>query len=671
MSQSLISQGDRLTAAQLPIQSSLPRGPEVSTGDPTRKRVLWPTIIAGIVGVVVAGSRLSQSLPALQSVRLDFELVSPKPFLQEIPRTALLGVLHANGTRETLIGRTYGSAFLQQLSTIRFDVADPNATRFFFSPGRPGELMAITEVAAFESGGGKKIDIPLARLSPVQQVEVLTQAEDRLVCRTQPGNGLPLLTFELPKRRPVGVGGYVVAGLDALAFLAGAFLGTLAALLAIRRYWPLTLPSSANVIRGLPLVAAAALICVIALWSRFNAHPDEYLHFESARYFASHWLPPALDDPAAEPSFGHYGVSYLQNLDAAYFLMGKFMALIPPSVTSRETAGRLFNCLLFMGLSLWLVVRLGSSFAPAVLILTPQIWYIFAYVNGDAWALAVSLVTIGLLADETSVVSRFLCREQPGPITGGIVFGACLTLILLAKHNYYPLFAFVVLGTSWRCFVWSPPVPVRLFARRAALVAAVVAGLYLPLSLIQNTANRFQLARIQIEQAEKFAAPMFKPSAIAAGRGAPLIGVRNHGTSFLDVLNSDWTTRTFQSFCGVYHWMSLPSPQLYYYGMGAGYLALLGVLAVAMRRAPGSDRLFCLLTLSLALGQVLLSAYHSWVADFQPQGRYLFPILPLLAFVLHRYRQWLPAGVLNMLFGSMFALSTFSFVFTALRYFAT
>jgi hypothetical protein len=105
--------------------------------------------------------------------------------------------------------------------------------------------------------------------------------------------------------------------------------------------------------------------------------------------------------------------------------------------------------------------------------------------------------------------------------------------------------------------------------------------------------------------------------------------------------------------------------------MGAGYLALLGVLAVAMRRAPGSDRLFCLLTLSLALGQVLLSAYHSWVADFQPQGRYLFPILPLLAFVLHRYRQWLPAGVLNMLFGSMFALSTFSFVFTALRYFAT
>jgi hypothetical protein len=64
---------------------------------------------------------------------------------------------------------------------------------------------------------------------------------------------------------------------------------------------------------------------------------------------------------------------------------------------------------------------------------------------------------------------------------------------------------------------------------------------------------------------------------------------------------------------------------------------------------------------------ILLSAYHSWTADFQPQGRYLFPVLPMLAFILFRYRERLGSRALHMLFAGLFAASVISFVFTGLR----
>ena len=187
---------------------------------------------------------------------------------------------------------------------------------------------------------------------------------------------------------------------------------------------------------GLALAGAFALICVMALGSRFNAHPDEYLHFGAANYFVSHWLPPSLDDPSIEPSFSHYGLSYLQNLDAAYFVMGKFMAVLPPWVADRETTARLFNCLLFLAVAGWLVYRLGRSWAPAILIVTPQAWYIFSYINSDAWALALSLVIIAVLVDEDNVVSRYFSEPEPAGITGGVVLGVCLALLLMANHNY-------------------------------------------------------------------------------------------------------------------------------------------------------------------------------------------------------------------------------------------
>jgi len=627
-------------------------------------------VIAMLIASAVAGSRLAQSLPALRSIRLDVGIFSPTSFLQEVPRTSGLTVVHADGTRELLESRMYGAAFVNQHSTAYFNIADPKATQFYLSPAPSGELVAITRLQAVTLNTRRKIDIPLGNLRPIQQVQVLDRLPDRLVLRTLPGDASPLLGFELPPRPPATPGSCLAAGIDAALFFGATFLAVLAGVFAVRRTRHGGAPFRfQSTMLGLALAAAFALICMMSLGSRFNAHPDEYLHFEAGNYFVSHWLPPSFDDPSVEPSFSHYGLSYLQNLDAAYFAMGKFMAVFSPSVADRETTARLFNCLLFLAVAGWLFHRLGRSWAPAILIVTPQAWYIFSYINSDAWALALSLVIIGMLVDESSLVSRYFSDRERVGVAGGVVLGVLLALLLMAKHNYYLLFGFVALIVLWKAMVWSDPMPWSLFIRKTAVVVATVAAVYLPILLTQEWTNHFQLERTRIEQAEKFAAPGFKPTAIAAGKTAAPLALRERGVTFATLIFSYWPAQSFRSFCGVYHWMDLLSPYFYYVSMAGLYIALAIVAGFGFRRLSRADLLFCGLTFLLAVGMVLLSAYNSWAVDYQPQGRYLFPILPMVAFVLHHYRGQMPAKALNVLFAALFGLSTFSFVFIGLRYF--
>jgi len=82
-----------------------------------------------------------------------------------------------------------------------------------------------------------------------------------------------------------------------------------------------------------------------------------------------HLIPPALDDPAAAPTFSHYGFSYLQDLDTSYFLMGRFMAVVA-SFCPPEIAARLFNVLLFIVVASYALIRLRGSLAAGVLWVT-------------------------------------------------------------------------------------------------------------------------------------------------------------------------------------------------------------------------------------------------------------------------------------------------------------
>jgi hypothetical protein len=480
-------------------------------------------LIAAGVALLLAGIDVAQQIARHDNVQLDLAIASAETFSQEKPRLAQLVVLQADGTGEKLESRRYGSAFVDQRTTFRFEIRDADFQQLLVSPtAATGEHhLALRGLSLRRSNQQEKIAIPFERVSPQQHVEVIDRRADAMLLRVT-GAGVPLLSLNvdgiLPRAEPLPL--MRVLGRAVLLFAVVLGLGWLLARARARG-------RSIHPGVGAALLVAAALVLTMALLSRFNAHPDEYLHFESANYFSAHLLPPPLNSPEVEPSFSHYGFSYLQDLDTAYVAAGRLMAAIPEWLAGPETAARLFNALLFAVVAFWIAARLHTSLAPAVLLISPQIWYVFSYVNADAWPLALGFLVVVQLADNTSALNRYL--EAPrlaSALSGAIGCAVLLALLLMAKRNFYLLFPFV----AWVA-LWS-----RKSLAKWAVVAALAAAIYLPLRIGHEALNGFNRPVIQTQQAEQFAAEGFRPSDAAAGKTGGGLNLRGRGISFDQML---------------------------------------------------------------------------------------------------------------------------------------
>lgn len=634
------------------------------------KAFFLPLTLALAAAFLLAGTHLFQRFQSSRGFRLEFSVVSRASFGAEVPRIGQLTVIHPDGSTKDLISRSYAGGFLDLRNTFRFDVADNSVARVLFAPAPGDDLVGITAVSLTWGGNSESVPISLDKLEPLSGVQLVGRDADRVLVRTtageRPGN-LSLVLDEVPKpsQRPMAriileTMGLFVASF-VLFFLLLRFIQNEA---QGRPFWASAFNRSVA-----PFVFVAALTLAMALLTKFNAHPDEYLHFETAKYFVSHWLPPALTDPAIAPTFSHYGFSYMRDLDAAYFLMGKFMALFPAWLASPEAAARLFNVALFIILGAWLTGRLRDSLAPFVVLISPQIWYVFSYVNGDAWALTLAMLIVVQLAAKNSLLDRYLQAENwSKSVQGGVCFAAVLALLLMAKRNYYLFLPFVGLVAIWQSALWRAGGTILRPIQKWAVIALLTAAFYFPLRAAHEAINGFDLPRLQQEQAEKYAAPRFKPSEIAAGKGSSRLALRNQGAPFTSLLTErSWLAESFRSFCGVYRWMTLKGNEYYYLVMGLLYALLLTLLFVRIAQVDWRDAAFAAATFGTMLMVVLGSAYSSWTADYQPQGRYLFPILPMAAFLFHRYRDSLRSPAFYLLFGGLFACSIYSFIFTGLR----
>src|SRR3954454_12224407 len=419
---------------------------------PRRRAVILRVIAALIVAVALAASQYRSAT----ALRVFVSLLSDQRFAEDVPRTAQLTVVRPGGNSDTLISRCFAAAALDPRSTFQFQVPAGMIQQLLFSPGAGAHVVGVTDVTIQRGVRATAEKFPLANVSATAQVQVLERTADRLAFRTQDGPHLPELRIERASELSVPRIDVTLLVEAAVVFVL-AFGGVWLALRQIERYvQTLDRPrSTSTCLLVIGLGCAIVLAACMALVSRFNAHPDEYLHFETARCFATYWLPPALDSIAAIPTFSHYGFSYLRDFDMSYIAMGKFIAVASWCVTP-ETAARLFNVLLFALLSAHLLNRLSGSLAPAVLLISPQIWYVFSYVNGDAWALTLAFVIAAELATDNSSLARFLEEERWRTAwQGGAIFALLVASLVLAKRNYYLFLPMVPLFAVWHAFVWK------------------------------------------------------------------------------------------------------------------------------------------------------------------------------------------------------------------------
>ena len=374
------------------------------------------------------------------------------------------------------------------------------------------------------------------------------------------------------------------------------------------------------------LLVSAVLVAVMAAGSPINAHPDEMLHLAAGLYFRAHWLPPPVGAADAAPSYSEWGFSYVDEADIVYLAFGKVAALGEAFGLAPTLAMRWFQVLLYWSVAGWMIVR-ARTFTPALgfLVLTPQVWYVFSYINGDALPFAILTVLLTELAWSDSGVRAFLRGERLLP-TAVVVFGGLLGLLLLSKRNYL-----VSLGFLGGAFLWLGK-DARQW-RRAAAIVLVAAAVALPWVTYHAWVNDWETGQRVDEHAEMIAAPNLKPS----GQGVnsfPYIALRAKGVSLWAVLTTlNWPGLSFRSFCGLYGWMRIVAAPWVYSIFSVLYAALLAflVLPVALRGTRRKQLLLLgvLIFVGLVLGQ---SVYRSWVYNFQGQGRYLFPILPMLFF---------------------------------------
>jgi uncharacterized membrane protein len=373
------------------------------------------------------------------------------------------------------------------------------------------------------------------------------------------------------------------------------------------------------------LLASAALVAVMALESRINAHPDEELHLLAGSYFREHWLPPAVGARDTTATYSGWGFSYLDEADIAYLLFGKVAAVGSYAGLNPALAMRWFQVLLYWVLIAWTIVR-ARGFVPMLgfLLLTPQVWYIFSYINGDALPFALLTVLLVELGRPDSPVRAFVSGPQPKPSPGVFLAGALLGLLVLSKLNYLVSVGFVGWAVLWLgVHRW----------KRLALLVLVAAAIALPWAAYHSWVNDFQTGQRVVEYAERVAAPDFKPS----GQGAhpfPYIALRAKGITLWQVLTTlHWVGLSFRSFCGLYGWMNFAADEWMYGVFAVLYAALLAILVLPVAARGPRRAQFLLMGVLVFAGLVLgQSVYRSWVYNFQGQGRYLFPVLPMLFF---------------------------------------
>lgn len=409
-----------------------------------------------------------------------------------------------------------------------------------------------------------------------------------------------------------------------------------------------------------PIFLAAIIVAalVMAFLTTHNSHPDEYVHIAAGQYYQNHWLPPAADDPTIRHSFSNYGFSRLNNYEIYYFVAGKIERLISFVIAfpNQVTSARLVNIVF---LTVILIMTINSHYARILaipLLISPQIWYIFSYSNSDSFALFLCFLIAHELVKPDSIFYRTLKRPM---VLSNYFFMLYLVLLLavfwLSKKTYFPFIAFAFFFLVFRYLYNRDTYELtRQMVIRFFTILLLSASLVLGLVGAHHYVNDFSRSGKIAQMVEVHAKKRYKPSTPLEKQNFSL-SMKKRGVSLRALVGQyHWLKDTFQSSFGVYGYLSTKSPALHYNLVKAVGIALAVYFFISIFLSWNGELLSNTFTLLLFSSLIFgASMYHSWVTDFQPQGRYLFSIFPMLGMLLvlvqeKLNRTYLFAGVCSM-----------------------
>lgn len=425
-----------------------------------------------------------------------------------------------------------------------------------------------------------------------------------------------------------------------------------------------------NVLRMI-LIAAVFLVAYMAFNSFDYSHPDEDVSKAAVDYYVNHWQPADIRSAEVVDSFSAYGHSRLSEVTVYYFLAGK-AAWLAKNVLGLNKYYRAFNVLLF-AVMVGMYCKKGKKNACLffMLGLTPQIWYLFSYATSDAWDYFLSFLILYQLTGEESLFQKAMHKTTKlRTVTSLGIMGVLYGTLLLGKKNYY-----FVLVASFLLLLYQ-----LIFEFKKERVQAIIKyGIILLICLlvyggvtisdsIRYGGHKAEIAgELRNNQVEDRTDQNADP-ATEAERQKTLAGLnmRQKGVSLEKIFfDYGFGKYSYQSYTGQYGWLEYESSRFYYCCMGILYGMMLFMLCRgAMLNENVYSKTLFLLFMILSMSVFGASLWHSWTADLQPQGRYLFSINFIMAFCSMMCQQeFFDKRIVRLSMTSAGCLATGSFIF--------
>lgn len=414
------------------------------------------------------------------------------------------------------------------------------------------------------------------------------------------------------------------------------------------------------------LLIVATLIVVMATISRPNSHPDEYVHFQAGKYYMDHWLPPKACADEARGSYSVYGVSRLNNTEIAYFLAGKFARLIDAIPVAYYLKLRVFNYFLFFIIIVLAMARSSARILAIPLLLSPQIWYLFSYFNSEAFAIFVCFITAYQLVEPRSSARRLFNTNPRFSLSLIVLLGLLLACLLLVKLNFYFFLVFaglLVLGWAWQQGLQTQ---LQRYGKSMTILAALallVASSWVFSHHASNDFNRNTNIKVCKENT---ATKLFNPKT-PLHLTMPTLYLRDKGQPFSAVFTRGWGHTMLRSSFGYYGYFHLPSSKYYHQMMNLLFAGLSGLVILSILVRGSSEQRFILAATLLVFALLIATLlWKAWTRDFQPQGRYLAPMLPIFGILLYQCRQVINQNILAGFVVALYVLACFSFISVAI-----
>lgn len=382
------------------------------------------------------------------------------------------------------------------------------------------------------------------------------------------------------------------------------------------------------------IVLITAIAVIYAILQPNMAGPDEGMKMDICKYIAEHnSLPHGGDESIRHAS---WGISYGFTPILSYMLGAVFMKIamiFTQDLHIMYVSARMASCICYCLMAIF-VIKIGDKLFKnkaykwifiALTTMLPQVLFLGSYINNDS--LALLSIAIIIYSWITGVENKWKIKT-------------CVLLAIgigLCALSYYNAYGYIL--TSMIIFIVYHIINKLEFKeliKKGVLISVItlaICGWWFVRSYIIYDGDFLGMATTE-EYAEKYAIPELKPS----NRDTP----HNTGMSLYEMLiGQEWIQQTVESFIAIYGGMEIRMP-LYTYATFL-LIFLIGFIGYAInffkksywKHMDTNKKLLefaYIFNIFLPIG---LSFYYSYFSDFQPQGRYIMPMLiPFMYFIV-------------------------------------